>query len=74
MFFNVGIVLTGVQWWVFCNVGIVLTYGAMFCNVGIVLTCGAMFFNVGIVLTGVQCSHRYLFSLQLMMSGIGRNM
>jgi len=40
----------------FCNVGIVLTEGAMlvFCNVGIVLTGGAMwvFCNVGIVLTG----------------------
>jgi len=44
---------------VFCNVGIVLTGGAMlvFCNVGIVLTWDAMlvFCNVGIVVTAVQC-------------------
>jgi len=49
---------------VFCNVGIVVTGGAMlvFCNVGTVLTGGAMlvFCNVGIVLTGVQCSLRLL--------------
>ena len=40
----VGVVLTGVQCWVFYNVGIVLT--GVQCWV---------FYNVGVVLTGVQC-------------------
>ena len=47
MFFNVGILLTGVQCWVLCNVGILLTG----------VQC-LLFFNVGTVLTGacyVEC-------------------
>ena len=56
MFCNVGIVLTGVQYWVFCNVVIVLTGCNAGCSVMWVLFSLGLqcleFCNVGIMLTG----------------------